>query len=127
MSYCPYWTQAQKWYLSVIKKLWKVADVEIKYVNYLMHGEKEWEENIKQNCIQQEQKDKFADYLECFLKEWKSNECNKIVKIDKSKLNSCIDNTKKEIQYTENLNNKVWNFPKFLLNNAKNIEYWIQW
>lgn len=126
MSYCPFWTQAEKWYLDVIKKLWKVADVKIKYVNYIMHWEKEGEQNIVQNCIQSEQNDKFVNYMSCFLKEGKNEECLKTAKIDTNKLNSCIEKTKKDIQYTQNLKNKVWNFPKFLLDDSENNKYGVQ-
>lgn len=126
MSYCPYWTQAQKWYLATMDKLWKVADVEIKYVNYLMHWTKEWQENILQNCIQEEQNDKFYDYLECFLKDDKSEECLKETKIDETKLNSCIEKTKEDINYEENLSKKVWNYPIFTLHDKENKDYWVK-
>jgi len=32
-----------------------------------MHDKKEIDENTVQHCIQQEQPDKYSDYLECFL------------------------------------------------------------
>ncbi len=69
MSHCPYWLQAQKWYLEVMEKLWDVADIKVKFVPYLMHGPSEWEENLVQHRIQKQQKEKYVPYLKCFLKE----------------------------------------------------------
>jgi hypothetical protein len=48
-------------------KLGKVADVNIKFVQYIMHGQKEADENVVQYCIQKEQEPKYLKYLKCFL------------------------------------------------------------
>ncbi|MDD5769964.1 MAG: hypothetical protein PHE25_03275 [Candidatus Gracilibacteria bacterium] len=97
MSYCPYGLQAQKGYLEVMSKLGKVADINIKFVQYAMHGEKEITENVIQYCIEKEQKDKYIDYLNCYLaEEGKGEACRKQVKINEKKLSSCIDKTNKE-------------------------------
>jgi len=126
MSYCPYWTQAQKWFLQVMDKLWKVADTEIHFVNYIMHGEKEWEQNLREYCIQKEQKDKFNDYLRCFLKAWDYEGCLKEANIDEKKLQACIDKTKKEINYDKNMADKTRRFPLFDLETNKNEQYQVQ-
>jgi hypothetical protein len=52
-----------------MSKLGEVADVNVKFVQYIMHGQKEADENVVQYCIQKEQKDKYIDYLNCFLAE----------------------------------------------------------
>jgi hypothetical protein len=69
MSYCPYGTQAEKPFLEVMKIFKDTADIDIKFVQYTMHGEKEGKENTRQYCIKTTQKDKFNDYLACFLKD----------------------------------------------------------
>jgi len=45
MSYCPYGLQAQKMFLSVYNLLGEKADMGIYFVNYIMHGEDEINEN----------------------------------------------------------------------------------
>lgn len=128
MSYCPYWLQAEKWYLEVMSKLWKVADVKIKFVQYVMHWQKEADENVKQHCIQEEQNDKYITYLKCFLdKEWKWEECKKEAKLDENKLNSCVDKTKKDFKVDELMADKSKQYPDFDLNKENALKAWVQW
>ncbi len=127
MSHCPFGTQAQKWYLEVMKKLGKVADVKVRFVDYLMHGKEEWEDNLIEYCIQKDQNDKFYDYLKCFLKAWDRDNCLKETKINKQKLDSCIKETKEKINYDKNLADKTRRFPKFELETQENQKYWVQW
>lgn len=125
MSYCPYWLQAQKWYLEVMSKLSKVADVNIKWVQYTMHGKKEAQENIVQDCIQKEQKDKYTTYLNCFLaEEWKGEACRKEAKINEKKLSSCIDTTTKK--YNVDLNSTEQT-PAFNIDKEEALKVWVQW
>jgi hypothetical protein len=67
MSHCPYGLQAEKAFLEVMKKLGKYADVQIKFVPYTMHGEKEVVDNINQYCVYKAYPDKFYKYMNCFL------------------------------------------------------------
>lgn len=128
MSYCPYWLQAQKWYLEVMSKLWKVADLNIKWVPYIMHGQKETDENVVQYCIQKEQKEKYVSYLNCFLKEeWKNAECRKEAKIDEKKLTSCVDSTKKEFSIDEKMADTSKQYPDFDIDKSEALKVWVQW
>ncbi len=128
MSHCPYWLQAQKWYLEVMEKLWNIADIEVKFVPYLMHWPSEWEENLVQHCIQKEQKEKYVPYLKCFLKEkWKEEECRKEVIINEIKLQACITSTKEKINYDKELAKSYERFPKFTIDNESAEKYWVQW
>lgn len=127
MSYCPYWLQAEKWYLEVMSKLWKVADVKVKFVQYIMHGQKEADENVKQHCIQEEQNDKYITYLKCFLdKEWKWESCIKESKLDEKKLKSCIDKTKKDFKVDELMADKSKQYPDFGINKEMALKAWVQ-
>ncbi len=126
MSYCPYGLQAQKWFLEAMLKLDKVADMEVKFVNYLMHGAKEWEENIAQYCIQKENKAQYKEYLKCFLREGKADECLAETKVDMKKLASCKAETKKAINYDENMLKGLDN-PLFTLHDKENKEYGVSW
>lgn len=125
MSYCPYWLQAQKWYLEVMSKLGKVADVNIKWVQYTMHGDKERQENVVQECIKEEQSDKYVKYLNCFLaEEWKWEACRKEAKIDETKLSSCIDSTKKKYDIDAETTDK---YPAFNINKEEALKAWVEW
>lgn len=128
MSYCPYWLQAQKWYLEVISKLGKVADVNVKWVQYVMHGQKEADENVVQYCIQKEQKETYAKYLNCFLAaDWKWEACRKEAWINEKKLTSCIDATKKEFKVDENMKDTTKQYPDFTIDKEAAVKAWVQW
>jgi protein-disulfide isomerase len=93
MSYCPYGLQMQKGLLPVMKLLGDKIDVEIKWVHYVMHGEKEATENTRQYCIQKEQNDKYFDYINCFVVDGEVDSCLSKAAIDTTKLTSCMDKT----------------------------------
>ena len=75
MSYCPYGLQSQKALLPVYDLLKDKTDIGIYFVDYIMHDKAESDENLVQYCIQEEQEDKFSDYVGCFVKEGKSSKC----------------------------------------------------
>ena len=126
MSYCPSWLQAQKWYLEVMDKLWKVADVKVKFVHYIMHGQKEADENVLQYCIQKWQPDKYSSYLKCFLGwEWNSEFCVKEAVVDYFKLDACISLTKKTYSVDEKMADQSKQFPDFDLNKVDALKAWV--
>lgn len=128
MSYCPYGLQAQKWYLEVMSKLWKVADINVKWVPYIMHGQKEADENVVQDCIQKEQKDKYTKYLNCFLvAEGKGTECRKEAWIDEKKLTKCIVETKKTFKVDEKMADTSKQYPDFDIDKSEALKVWVQW
>lgn len=126
MSYCPFGTQAQKGFLEAMLKLKNVADMKIKFVHYLMHEKKEWDENLVQYCIQKEQDSKFTDYLQCFLKAWERESCRTEVWIDETKLQACITTTEETINYSESLADTSNKFPSFNLDKEDAMKYWVQ-
>jgi len=127
MSYCPYGLQAQKGFLPVYNLLKDKAKMGVYFVDYIMHEKKEIDENLRQYCIQKEEKAKYFDYLSCFVKKGKSEECLTQAKIDKDKLTSCVSATDKQYQITEKYNDKsTWlngNFPKFDVQADLNEKY----
>lgn len=90
MTHCPYGTQAEKGILPVFKLLGDKIVGKIKFVHYFLHAPEETETPI-QICIREEQSDKFRDYLSCFLEDGNSNRCLEETKIDKAKLNICVE------------------------------------
>lgn len=100
MTHCPYGTQAEKGFIPAIKALGDSVDAKIRFVHYFMHDPEETETPI-QVCIREEQEAKFLPYLECFLEDGDSDRCLTEAKVDKTKLNTCIENGKAEEYYAE--------------------------
>jgi hypothetical protein len=129
MSYCPYGTQIEKGILPVIQALGDKINFNLKFVNYVMHGEKEITENIKQYCIQKEQPTKLDSYLTCFLKTEDSNSCLNSTGVNQAGLNSCIKNTDQQFNISKQFADKSsWksDYPPFGIDDADNIKYGVQ-
>ncbi|MEM4259415.1 MAG: hypothetical protein QXS38_01475 [Candidatus Pacearchaeota archaeon] len=106
MSLCPYGLQMEKGILPVVNLLKDKIDFSVKFVSYAMHDKVEIDENTRQYCIQKEQKNKFINYLACYLEKGDSAKCLASAGIDATKLNSCIAAADKEFKITENYNDK---------------------
>ncbi len=129
MSHCPYGTQIEKGMLPVMDLLGDKADIEIKFCDYAMHGEKELAEQLNQYCIQKEQKDKFVPYLKCFLEASKGDECIVSTGIDKTKLDACVASTDTQYKVMENFKNNEGyrgQFPGFDVHKAETTKYGVQ-
>jgi len=118
MSYCPYGLQALKGLLPVWEKFQGKANIELRFVSYIMHGTEEEEENNRMICIREEQYQKLLPYLKCFVESGDSLQCIKKVGIDQNKLESCM--TSRASKYMEEdraLNEKygVRGSPTFVL------------
>ncbi len=124
MSYCPYWTQAEKAVLGLLDS--KYIDFNIKFVHYLMHWEKEGKENLLQYCIQKEEKEKFSKYLWCFLEAWNSKDCLEKNKIDMKKIKKCEIETDKKYDITKNINTNTKRFADFNIDRIEGQKAWIQ-
>ena len=109
VSYCPFGTQMERILSEVVKNIPELAeDIRIEYMGQIqdgkitsMHGEEEAQENLRQICLREEQKEKFYNYLSCFLKESKAEECLEETGIDKEKLSQCMDDSSKGIAYAK--------------------------
>ena len=135
MSHCPYGTQIEKGLLPVMKTLGDKADIQIKFVSYAMHGEKELDEQLRQYCIQEEQNDKFLPYLECFLgssqgSEADSEECLSETKVNTRKMATCVAATDKEYEIKELFADKsTWSggrYPQFNVHKVENEKYGVK-
>jgi len=123
MSYCPFGLQAEKALIPVYNLLKDKADIGIYFVDYIMHGEKEMEENLRQYCIQQENKSSYFVYLNCFVESGDYQKCLDSVKIDQEKISQCVENTKKEFNIEENQNER---FPEFPIHKELNKKYGVK-
>ena len=103
-----------------LRALGDKIDYEIRFLPYVLHGEREVEEQLRMYCIQKDQKSKFLDYFECQSKTVLSptvHNCLGTSGIDVSSMNYCIEETKKKYNIAELLSDKSkWylsNYPYF--------------
>jgi len=127
MSHCPYGTQIEKGLLPVVTALGDKIDFKMKFVYYAMHGDTEVYEQLNQYCIQEEQNDKYLDYLYCFLDAGDGEKCLDDAGIDKTALKACTDAADEEFQITaEYENTDNWlsgRFPLFNIFKEDNEKY----
>ncbi len=127
MSYCPYGLQFLKAYVQVMELLGGKADLEVNFVHYIMHGEKEMKENTRMYCIQKEQKDKFTDYLRCFVgSNGDYEKCITEANIDKNALETCIQNADKEFEITKMFQESGERFPPYPVDAGIAQEYGVR-
>jgi len=124
MSHCPYGTQAEKGILPAVRTLGDSIDFDVKFVNYVMHGQKEIDEQLYQYCIMKEQPDVYLSYLACFLKEGDSDACSMSIGVDSAKVSTCVSITDEQYKITENSVNTT--YPKFPIYDADNVKYGVQ-
>lgn len=134
MSHCPFGTQAEKGILPAVRTLGDKVDFKVKFVYYVMHGEKEVKEQLVQYCIQKEQPNKFLPYLACFLNdtagqggEAASNKCIADLGVDITKLETCKAAADKEFKIMDSFKDTAsWlsgRFPLFNTDKADNEKY----
>jgi len=130
MSYCPYGLQVQKMFLPAYELLKNKAEMGVYFVNYIMHEKKEIDENLRQYCIQKEEKEKYYDYLSCFIKAGEFEKCLTEAKIDREKMGNCISETDTKYKVISQYNDKsTWlngNYPKFDVYDDLNKKYGVQ-
>jgi len=113
MSHCPYGLQFLKAYIPVIELLGDKADLEVNFVHYIMHGEKEMKDNTRMYCVQKTQKEKFADYLRCFVESGDHEKCVSDVALDKNAIDTCIQETDDEFGITKTFQESQERFPPY--------------
>lgn len=130
MSHCPYGVKAQEVLVPVMKLLGNKANIKTRFVDYAMHGKQEIDDNNIEYCIQKEQESKYISYLTCFVGSENSKECIKSVKVDETKLNSCINVLDKQFKITELYNNQsTWlsgRYPLYPVNKELTTKYGVQ-
>lgn len=127
MSYCPFGLQMEKAYAPVAELLGSKADMQIHYVSYIMHGEEEAFENLRQYCIQKEQPSKYLAYLKCFVEATDSEGCLVKAGVDTSKMQTCFDAADNEFDVKANLaDQSSWlsgRYPQFNLDKTLTDKY----
>lgn len=131
MSHCPYGTQIQKGMIPVMETLKDKADIQVKFVDYAMHGQKELDEQLNQYCIQENYENKYIDYMKCFLADGEGDACIKEVGIDSEALASCALKADKEFNVSANFEDEEklnWrgSFPPFYVHAQENKKYGVR-
>jgi len=127
MTYCPFGLQAQKTMLPVYDLLKDKANINVRFVNYIMHDKEEIDENLVQYCIQAESSEKYRNYLSCFVNDGDSDKCLLDANVDQGALDSCISELDNEYNITADYEDKsTWLqgiYPKFNIENDLNELY----
>jgi len=136
VSYCPFGLQMQRVLNEIVKNIPEMAKyIEVRFMGSIeegkitsMHGEKEATENLRQICIREEQSDKYWKYVDCFIKEGKSDECLDDAHVDRTKLQECMEDPSRGVEYAKEdfeLQNKfrITGSPTLVLNDQRVNEY----
>ncbi len=130
MSHCPYGTQIEKGLLPVWDLFGDKINLNIRFVDYAMHGKKEIYEELKQYCVGEQGKQKLRNYLGCFLKDGDtSDKCVKQANVDASALKVCLQKTDEDFGITKAFEDKSkWKgrFPPFPLHAEKAQKYGVR-
>lgn len=100
MSYCPFGTQIEKGIIPALETLGNSVNFQLKFVDYTLHGKKEFDENIKQYCIEKEYPKNLIGYLKCFTGE-NGDTCLAQNAMSATKINNCVSATDKKYKLTE--------------------------
>jgi len=108
VSYCPFGIQMQRVLTPVVELLGDKLNIEVRYIGSVqdgkitaMHGEKEATENLRQICIREEQKEKYWDYISCFIKKGETETCLDSSDVDKDMLEECMNDSERGIEYAK--------------------------
>lgn len=130
MSYCPYGLQMEKAFLPAMELLKNKADMDIKFVSYAMHGEKELAENTRQYCIQKDFNDKYISYLKCFTNKDDYKSCLSTVGLTEAQISSCVATTDKQFKTMELFKDRsTWlsgSYPQYPVHATLNDQYGVQ-
>lgn len=130
MSYCPYGLQMEKAFLPAMELLKNKADMDIKFVSYAMHGEKELAENTRQYCIQKDFNDKYISYLKCFTNKDDYKSCLSTVGLTEAQISSCVAATDKQFKTMELFKDRsTWlsgSYPQYPVHATLNDQYGVQ-
>lgn len=110
VSQCPYGLQMQRILYEIAKNIPSLEEnIKVRYIGAIengkitsMHGDTEAQENLRQICIREEQGDKYWSYAGCYLKKGETDNCLTSAGIDKTKLNTCMTDSSKGLNYAQN-------------------------
>ncbi|PIV08158.1 hypothetical protein COS52_04160, partial [Candidatus Roizmanbacteria bacterium CG03_land_8_20_14_0_80_39_12] len=100
---CPYGLQTQRVFKKAMEDAPALADyLKVKYIGSIvdgkitaMHGDEEAKENLKQICIRDEQPDLYWPYVNCYMKEGKTEVCLTEAGVDTAMMTACTEDPKR--------------------------------
>lgn len=106
---CPFGLQMQRAFNKTLGEIPQLLpNLNIKYIGAIengvitsMHGDKEAQENLRQICIREEQKEKYWPYVSCYMQEGKTDECLNSAQVDQNMLKSCVDGNNRGLKYAQ--------------------------
>lgn len=106
---CPFGLQMQRVFKKVLQEQPLLGNnLIIRYIGSVsegkitsMHGDKEAQENLAQICIREEQKEKYWDYISCYIQEGKSEDCLAQIGVNTTALNACKEDKNKGLKYAQ--------------------------
>jgi hypothetical protein len=109
VSQCPFGTQMQRILNEIVKNIPELDNyITVKYMGEIqdgkitaMHGDEEAQENLRQICIREEQKDKYWNYIDCYIKEGQSEQCLVTALVDIAVLDQCVEDTSRGLEYAQ--------------------------
>lgn len=109
VSQCPFGLQMQRVFKNAINEDASLAEkLDIKYIGSIengkitaMHGDAEAQENLKQICIREEQKELYWPYVSCYMQEGKTDQCLANVGVDQTMLNACTSDASRGNAYAQ--------------------------
>lgn len=109
VSNCPFGLQMQRVMKVAAENDPRIADnFFVKYIGSIengkiisMHGDKEAQENLRQICIRDEQQALYWPYVNCYMKEGKSDECLASSGISQDQLTACTTDAKRGLVYAQ--------------------------
>ncbi len=122
MSHCPYGKVGMSILAPVAPIFGDKIDASVKFVNYIMHGETERDDNTKIYCIQKEQTNKLWTYVDCISSGKVAEECMTSAGVDVDRVKSCMNATDIQFNITE-----TWKeggtYPRYNVNDAECKQY----
>lgn len=108
VSKCPFGLQMQRILANALSSAPALAkNVKVMYISSdagngkftAMHGDDEYQENLKQICIREEQNSKYWSYISCHIKKGETTGCLQTAGVDQAKLNSCVADSSRGTKY----------------------------
>ena len=126
MSHCPYGLQFMKAFVPVMDLLKDKADLQIGFVDYIMHGVEEFNDNNRIYCIQKETPGKLTEYLRCYVQQKDYETCLQEAGIEKATIDTCIKNIDEEYNLTKIFEASEDRFPKYPIETDLNEQYGVR-
>lgn len=109
VSQCPYGLQMQRVMKMAIQEQQELGKfLTVRYIGAVengkitsMHGDKEAQENLRQICIREEQKERYWPYVSCYMKEGKAEECAGQSGVNAAQLTACVSDASKGLAYAQ--------------------------